>query len=98
MFHTLWPQAPDHTHVECEWLFHPDSFAQPDFDPNDAVNFWDMTNRQDWHICELSQQGVSSRVYAPSPYSSRESIPAAWDREYLRALHSAGAQNVKREA
>ena len=88
MFHTLWPQAPARTRVVCEWLFHPDSFAQPDFDPKDAVNFWDMTNRQDWRICELGQQGVSSRVYAPSPYSSRESVPAAWDREYLRALHS----------
>ncbi|MGH7937428.1 MAG: SRPBCC family protein, partial [Bryobacteraceae bacterium] len=40
--------------------------------------------RQDWHVCELSQQGISSRAYTPGPYSPRESIPAAWDREYLR--------------
>jgi Rieske 2Fe-2S family protein len=45
-----------------------------------------MTNKQDWHVCELSQQGIASRAYQPGPYSPRESIPAAWDREYLRYL------------
>jgi len=45
-----------------------------------------MTNRQDWRGCELSQQGIASSAYQPGPYSPRESIPAAWDREYLRAL------------
>ena len=50
------------------------------------VAIWDLTNKQDWHICEQSQLGVSSRVYAPGPYSPRESVPAAWDREYLRVM------------
>jgi hypothetical protein len=50
----------------------------------DAVEFWDVTNKQDWHVCELSEEGVASRGYQRGPYSRRESIPAAWDREYLR--------------
>jgi Rieske 2Fe-2S family protein len=37
-------------------------------------------------VCELSQQGIASRAYTPGPYSSRESIPAAWDRYYLRSM------------
>jgi Rieske 2Fe-2S family protein len=86
MVHTLWPRSPAQTSIICEWLFHPSSFHQPDFTPHDAINFWDQTNRQDWHICEMSQAGVSSRAYQPGPYSSRESISAAWDREYLRSL------------
>src|SRR5881275_203076 len=86
MFHTLWPEAPDRTHVTCEWLFHTDAFAQPGFDAHDAVGFWDETNRQDWNICERSQLGVSSRAYEPGPYSPREGIAAAWDREFLRAI------------
>jgi Rieske 2Fe-2S family protein len=45
-----------------------------------------MTNREDWHVCELSQQGVSSRAYVPGPYSRRESISAAFDAEVLKAL------------
>ncbi len=86
MAHQLWPDGPDRTLVSCEWLFHPDSFGQPDFDPDDAVRFWDETNRQDWHICEQAHAGIASRAYVPGPYSPREGISAAWDREYLRAL------------
>jgi len=86
MVHQVWPQSPDRTLILCDWLFHPDAFAQPAFNPNDAIEFWDLTNKQVWHMCELSQQGISSRSYKPGPYSSRESIPAAWDREYLRHL------------
>jgi len=91
MAHTLWPDGPDRTLISCEWLFHPDAFGQPGFDPDDAVRFWDATNRQDWHICEQAQAGIASRAYVPGPYSPREGISAAWDREYLRALgHAQG--------
>jgi Rieske 2Fe-2S family protein len=86
MCHTLWPEGPGQTHINCEWLFDPQAMAQPGFDAADAVKFWDMTNRQDWHVCELSQLGVGSRVYAPSPYSGQESLLAAFDRQVLRAL------------
>ena len=86
MFHTLWPEAPDRTRVVCSWLFHPDTLSDERFDPADGVDFWDRTNREDWHICERSQLGVSSRAYQPGPYSRRESLPAQFDREVLRAL------------
>ena len=88
MVHQLWPQSPERTLVQCDWFFHPDAAGttNPSYRPEDAIEFWDMTNKQDWHVCELSQQGIASRVYQPGPYSPRESIPAAWDREYLRQL------------
>jgi len=86
MFHTLWPDGPERTRITCEWLFHPDSFDRPGFDPDDAVRFWDETNRQDWHVCELSHSGIASRAYQPGPYSPREGIAAAWDREFLRTI------------
>jgi Rieske 2Fe-2S family protein len=87
MFHTLWPQAPDRTRIVCEWLFDPAVMAQPDFNPRGAVEFWDMTNRQDWHVCEITQQGVSSRVYTPGPaYIGQEDLIAAFDQEVLNAL------------
>ena len=84
--YTLWPLGAKRTRIVCEWLFHPDSLRMPDFEPNDAVELWHLTNQQDWRISERSQLGVSSRVYRPGPYSPRESVPAAWDREYLRAM------------
>ncbi len=86
MVHQLWPQSPERTLIVCDWLFHPDAFGRKDFRPDDAIQFWDMVNKQDWHVCELSQQGIASRAYQPGPYSSRESIPAAWDEYYLRQM------------
>ena len=86
MAHTLWPQSPDRTHIICEWLFSKDQMEQGGFNPDDAAEFWDMTNRQDWQVCELSQLGVRSRMYSPSPYSGVESLLAAFDRQVLKAL------------
>jgi glycine betaine catabolism A len=83
MTHTLWPQAVDRTHVICEWHFHPQEMAKPDFCADDAVEFWDITNREDWGISELSQRGISSRAYTPGPYSRQEGLPAAFDRMIL---------------
>jgi Rieske 2Fe-2S family protein len=80
MVHTLWPIAPDRTINVCEWHFQPAELARPDFDASDAIDFWDMTNRQDWHVCELSQAGISSRAYTPGPYSNREDLLYAFDR------------------
>jgi glycine betaine catabolism A len=88
MVHQLWPQSPERTLIVCDWFFHPDAAraGQAVYNPDDAIEFWDTTNKQDWHVCELSQQGIASRAYEPGPYSSRESIPAAWDEYYLRIM------------
>jgi Rieske 2Fe-2S family protein len=90
LFHLLWPQSAGRTRISCEWLFDPEAMTRPNFDPGGAVEFWDMTNRQDWHACELGQLGLQSRAYTPGPYSAAESLPAAFDREVLRALGQAG--------
>ena len=57
MFHTIWPQGTDRSLIHCSWLFHPATLSDPTFNPDDGVEFWDMTNKQDWHICEQSQLG-----------------------------------------
>jgi glycine betaine catabolism A len=88
-YYLVHPVSPDRTVVESEWLVHPDTLA--DGNLSDAVEFWDLTNRQDWDIVAQSQLGISSRRYEPGPYSPRESIPAAWDREYLRQMGRAAA-------
>jgi len=41
----------------------------PEVDPSYAVDFWDITNKQDWAACEGVQRGVSSRGYRPGPLS-----------------------------
>jgi Rieske 2Fe-2S family protein len=70
--HRLEPLAPDRTRIECEWLFPPETMHGNCFDPAYAVEFWDVTNREDWQACESVQRGVSSRAYRPGPLSSRE--------------------------
>ena len=85
MAHRLWPEAVDRTRVVCEWCFHPKEMAKPGFYADDAVTFWDTTNREDWKISEWSQLGVSSRAYEPGPYSMREGLPLAFDRMILES-------------
>jgi phenylpropionate dioxygenase-like ring-hydroxylating dioxygenase large terminal subunit len=80
---TLWPLAFDRTQLIAEWHFHPAEMSKADFDADDAVEFWDLTNREDWKICELSQAGIGSRAYQPGPYSERESLLHAFDQMIL---------------
>jgi Rieske 2Fe-2S family protein len=74
---TLWPVAPDRTTLLGEWHFHPEEIARPGFVCEDAIEFWDRTNREDWAISERSQRGIGSRGYTPGPYSQRETL--LWD-------------------
>ena len=69
---TIWPQTPGLTRLVGEWHFHPDEIAAPGFVCDDAIEFWDRTNREDWAISERSYRGISTRGYAPGPYSNRE--------------------------
>lgn len=87
LVHNLWPKSPGQTLIEFEWFFHPDNFGREDFNPEDGIEFWDLTNRQDWHICELGQMGVASRAYQPGPYSPRESLPIAFDEHYRKVMN-----------
>jgi Rieske 2Fe-2S family protein len=70
--HRIAPLAPDRTAVECEWLFAPKAVSSAGFDPSPAVEFWDLTNRQDWAACESVQRGLSSPAYRPGPILARE--------------------------
>lgn len=70
---TVWPHSPTSTTIVCDFLFHPAEMAKPTFDPSDAVDFWDLVNRQDWRICESVQLGMSSRVFNFGYYAPMES-------------------------
>jgi glycine betaine catabolism A len=71
---TLWPHGPAHTTVVCDFLFHPEEIQKPGFNPMDAVEFWDITNRQDWVICESVQRGMGSRMFQRGYYAPMESL------------------------
>lgn len=86
----LWPMAANRTVVECRFLFDPEEMKKPDFDGSDAIDFWDITNRQDWAVCERVQQGMETGAldhgwYAPMEDDSLDI------RKYLAARLGAEA-------
>ncbi|HEV2878787.1 MAG TPA: aromatic ring-hydroxylating dioxygenase subunit alpha [Candidatus Eremiobacteraceae bacterium] len=80
---TLWPRTPTHTTIACDFLFHPTEMANVEFDPSDAIDFWDLVNRQDWRICEGVQRGMASKVFKFGYYAPMESMSLDI-RNYIR--------------
>jgi Rieske 2Fe-2S family protein len=68
----LQPRSAERTDIICHFLFEPYEIAQSIFDPSDAVEFWDIINRQDWSICESVQRGLRSRVHTHGYYAPME--------------------------
>jgi Rieske 2Fe-2S family protein len=83
---TIWPRDCARTTLIAEWHFHPDEMAKKDFVFDDAVEFWDRTNREDWAISEQSYRGISSRGYQPGPYSERERQLWEFDQFILKHI------------
>ena len=73
MTHKLTPLSPGETHIECTWAFPRSVAEKPGFDPSYAVDFWDITNRQDWSACESVQSGLASPQWTPGPIAPMES-------------------------
>jgi Rieske 2Fe-2S family protein len=72
MTHRLVALAADRTWVECSWLFPTADAAREGFDPSYAVDFWDLTNRQDWSACESVQRGLTDVHARPGPLAPEE--------------------------
>jgi Rieske 2Fe-2S family protein len=83
---TLLPVDPCCTQIVCDFLFHPSELDKNDFDPNDAVGFWDLVNRQDWAICENVQRGMSSRAFEGGYYAPMEDMSLDIRRYIERSL------------
>ncbi|HYO39244.1 MAG TPA: aromatic ring-hydroxylating dioxygenase subunit alpha [Nocardioidaceae bacterium] len=75
MTHRLVPLSPERTWVECSWLAAPDADGSAP-DAAGAVEFWDLTNKQDWAACESVQRGLSSPHFAPGPFAPNEDAVA----------------------
>jgi glycine betaine catabolism A len=86
MTHYVTPLAADRSKVTCEFLFTQEAVRQPGFDPSGITDFWDLTNKQDWALCERTQKGVASRGYRQGPYNSAEDCVHKFDRWYADRL------------
>jgi Rieske 2Fe-2S family protein len=68
----LEPRTVERTDVTCHFLFETHEMEKRDFDPADAVEFWDLINRQDWSVCESVQDGLRARVHRSGYYAPME--------------------------
>jgi Rieske 2Fe-2S family protein len=92
---TVWPRSAGQTTIACDFLFHPDEIAKPGFDPMDAVQFWDLVNKQDWAVCELVQDGMSSRRFTAGYLAPMEQPSADVGRYVMEQFrHRAGKANL----
>ncbi|MGD0701610.1 MAG: aromatic ring-hydroxylating dioxygenase subunit alpha [Trebonia sp.] len=72
MTHILVPEAAGRTRISCSWAFAPEAAGSAGFDPSYAVDFWDLTNRQDWAACESVQRGLASPFASAGPLAPEE--------------------------
>jgi glycine betaine catabolism A len=84
--HRLEPLAPDRTRVECCWYV-PEGVTDVSY----AVDFWDVTNREDWAACESVQRGMSSPHYRPGPLAPSEDAVYQWMTLVARAYRDPAA-------
>jgi glycine betaine catabolism A len=68
----LQPRGAERTDIVCHFLFETQEIEKPDFDPSDAVEFWDLINRQDWAVCAGVQDGIRSHVHTQGYYAPME--------------------------
>lgn len=80
----LRPVSASETQVDCYFLFEQYEAEKPNFNPSDAIEFWDLVNRQDWAICERVQSGMGARVHKQGVFSPMED----WNldiRQYVKS-------------
>ena len=78
MAHRLVPLAPGRTWIECSWYVAPGvvSTSSTNRVASGAVDFWEITNKQDWAACESVQRGLASPHFSPGPFAPREDAVA----------------------
>jgi Rieske 2Fe-2S family protein len=88
LYHRIRTVAIDRIRNDCFFLLHPDVIADPKRMERfqSAVDFWDVTNRQDWAVCEQMQLGLRSHRFKTGNYVPQEDILYALDSEVLKAL------------
>ena len=59
-----------------------------------AVDFWDVTNRQDWAACESVQRGLAGPHFVPGPFAPNEDAVAQLVGMIGRAYEAGGLAAV----
>ena len=93
--HQAWPDGPERTRVVCDLYVHANDVGAVSV--SDAVEFWDLTNRQDYHVVELQQRGTRSRSWVAGRFSNQEAAVHAFDLMVMDRYAQDG-RHTEREA
>jgi phenylpropionate dioxygenase-like ring-hydroxylating dioxygenase large terminal subunit len=85
------PAGPGRSKMICQWFVHQDAEEGVDYDIDDLIKIWDVTNHQDLDILTRQQAGLRSSRYVPGPnsYTQEPGIHASL-KKYLEMMGEAG--------
>jgi Rieske 2Fe-2S family protein len=75
--HHATPDGPERSIVRCDLYLDEADLGRVDV--GGAVEFWDITNREDYHVVEMQQMGTRSRSWTAGRYSNQEASVQAFD-------------------
>ena len=79
----VFPTGPRSCRLVTEYLFSPEAFDDPEFDPSPVVQFNELVTRQDGEACERVQRGVTSRAFDHGVFPAKDSWVHGFDQRYL---------------
>jgi Rieske 2Fe-2S family protein len=85
----VFPTGPRSCRLVTEYLFSPEAFEDPDFDPTPVVEFNDLVMQQDNEVCERVQRGVTSRAFDHGVFPVKDAWVLAFEERYRRDVEDA---------
>ena len=83
MYYIGYPKGPGHTTIVSEYLFRPETIADPElFKPEPVVELWDLISKQDWEVVERAQTGVGSRSFTTGVYPRQDRFLYDFNERY----------------
>lgn len=84
----IFPTGPRSCRLVTEYLFSPEAFEDPDFDPTPVIEFNELVTRQDNEACERVQRGVTSRAFTHGVFPAKDAWVYSFDQRYLRDVEA----------
>ena len=80
----LLPLGPEKTELRVEYLFSPETLADPGFDLRNVVDFTNLVMTEDAEVCELNQRGLRAGPHARGVVMPEEYVIRQF-HDWLRA-------------
>ena len=87
MYYIGYPKGPSRTTVVSEYLFRPETIADPSaFKPEPVVELWNLISRQDWEVCQRAQTGVGSRAFTTGVFPRQDRFLYDFNERYRKEM------------